>query len=127
MVLLSIFATVALLLAAVGIYGVMSYSVSRRTNEMGVRIALGAQATDVMMLILKQGLRIAALGMAVGIAAALVLTRLMSTLLFGVSTTGSICVRRRNNCHLTIVSGRRQLSPARRATRVDPMTALRNE
>jgi putative ABC transport system permease protein len=126
MVLLSIFATVALLLAAVGIYGVMSYSVSRRTNEMGVRIALGAQATDVMMLILKQGLTVAALGMAVGIAAALALTRLMSSLLFGVSATdpfafGAVAIA------LMIVALVACYIPARRATRVDPMTALRNE
>jgi predicted permease len=126
MILLSIFATVALLLAAVGIYGVMSYSVSRRTNEMGVRIALGAQATDVLILILKQGLSVAALGMAVGIAAALALTRLMSSLLFGVSATdpfafGAVAIA------LVIVALVACYIPARRATRVDPMTALRNE
>jgi predicted permease len=126
LILLSIFATAALLLAAVGIYGVMSYSVSRRTNEMGVRIALGAQASDVLILILKQGLSVAALGMGVGIAAALALTRLMSTLLFGISATdpfafGAVAIA------LMIVAVLACYIPARRATRVDPMTALRNE
>jgi predicted permease len=126
MLLLSIFATVALLLAAVGIYGVMSYSVSRRTNEMGVRIALGAQTTDVLMLILKQGLRVAAMGMAIGIAAALALTRLMSSLLFGVSATDPLAFVA-VAIALTIVALIACYIPARRATRVDPMAALRNE
>jgi predicted permease len=126
LILLSTFATAALLLAAVGIYGVMSYSVSRRTNEMGVRIALGAQASDVLMLILKQGVSVAALGMAVGIAAALALTRLMSSLLFGISATdpfafGAVAIA------LMAVAVLACYIPARRATRVDPMTALRNE
>jgi predicted permease len=126
LILLSVFAGAALLLAAVGIYGVMSYSVSRRTNEMGVRIALGAQATDVLVLILKQGLGVATLGMAIGIAAAFALTRLMSSLLFGVSATdpfafGAVAIA------LMIVALVACYIPARRATRVDPMTALRNE
>ena len=126
MVLLSIFASVALLLAAVGIYGVMSYSVSQRTNEMGIRIALGAQPRNVLMLILMQGLSVAALGMVIGIGAAFVLTRLMSSLLFGISATdplafGAVAIA------LTIVALLACYIPARRATRVDPMTALRNE
>jgi putative ABC transport system permease protein len=126
MVLLSIFASVALLLAAVGIYGVMSYSVSQRTNEMGIRIALGAQPRNVLALILKQGLSVALIGMAIGIGAALALTRLISSLLFGISATdpfafGAVAIA------LMIVALLACYIPARRATRVDPMTALRNE
>lgn len=126
MVLLSIFASVALLLAAVGIYGVMSYSVSQRTNEMGIRIALGAQPRNVSVLILKQGLSVALIGMTIGIGAAFALTRLMSSLLFGISATdpfafGAVAIA------LMVVALLACYIPARRATRVDPMTALRNE
>lgn len=126
MVLLSVFAAAALLLAAVGIYGVMSYSVSQRINEMGIRVALGAQSKDILKLILKQGLNVALLGMAIGIAAALALTRLMSGLLFEVSATdpfafGGVAMA------LMIVALFACYIPARRATRVDPMTALRHE
>jgi putative ABC transport system permease protein len=126
MILLGIFASVALLLAAVGIYGVMSYSVSQRTNEMGIRIALGAQPRNVLALILKQGLSLALIGMTIGIGAALALTRMMSSLLFGISPTdpfafGAVAIA------LTIVALLACYIPARRATRVDPMTALRNE
>jgi predicted permease len=126
MILLIIFASVALLLAAVGIYGVMSYSVSQRTNEMGIRIALGAQPRNVLTLILKQGLSVALIGMTIGIGAALALTRLMSSLLFGISATdplafGAVAIA------LMIVALLACYIPARRATRVDPMRALRNE
>jgi len=124
MILLAVFAGAALLLAAVGIYGVMSYSVSQRTNEMGIRIALGAQAKDVLLLIMKRGLKVALAGMAIGIAAAFALTRLMSSLLFGVSATdpfafGAVAAA------LMLVALLGCYLPARRATRVDPITALR--
>jgi putative ABC transport system permease protein len=124
MVLLTVFAGAALLLAAVGIYGVMSYSVSQRVNEMGIRIALGAQARDVLMLVMKRGMGVALAGMAIGIAAAFALTRLMSSLLFGVSATDPfafIAVV----ATLILVALLACWIPARRATRVDPMTALR--
>jgi putative ABC transport system permease protein len=126
MVLLSVFAGAALLLAAVGIYGVMSYSVSQRINEMGIRIALGAQARDVLMLVMKRGLTVALLGMSIGIAAAFALTRLMSSLLFGIGATdplafGAVAIA------LASVALLACYVPARRATRVDPTIALRNE
>jgi len=124
MVLLSVFAGAALLLAAVGIYGVMSYSVSQRIHEMGVRIALGAQARDVMTLVMKRGLSVALLGMTIGIAAAFAMTRLMSSLLFGISATdpfafGAVAFA------LVLVALLACYIPARRATRVNPMNALR--
>jgi putative ABC transport system permease protein len=124
MVLLTVFAGSALLLAAVGIYGVMSYSVSQRIHEMGIRIALGAQARDVQMLVMRCGLTVALLGMTVGIAAALALTRLMSGLLFGVGpfdpfAFGAVAAV------LMLVALLACYLPARRAARVDPIRALR--
>jgi predicted permease len=126
MVLLSTFAAAALLLAAVGIYGVMSYSVSQRTNELGIRVALGAQTRDVLILVMKRGLSVAMAGMAIGIAAAFALTRLMSSLLFGVRATdplsfGAVAVV------LMLIALVACWIPARRAARVDPITALRSE
>lgn len=126
MILLTVFAAAALLLAAVGIYGVMSYSVSQRIHEMGIRIALGAQPNDVLALVMKRGLSVALLGMTIGFAAAYALTRLMSSLLFGVRATdpfafGAVALA------LLIVALLACYIPARRATHVNPMTALRNE
>src|SRR5207237_8519706 len=96
MLLLGVFATLALVLAAVGIYGVMSYSVAQRTREIGIRIALGAQRGDVLTMTMKQGLKLVAFGLLIGLASAFVLTRVMSSLLFGISATdratfASIC------------------------------------
>jgi putative ABC transport system permease protein len=126
MVLLGVFSCAALLLAAVGIYGMVSYSVSRRTHEMGIRLAIGAERRDVLLLVLGQGARVALLGIAVGIAAALALTRLMSSLLFGVTATDPLTFAG-VALLLTLTMLVTGYIPARRAMRVDPMVALRHE
>jgi putative ABC transport system permease protein len=122
--LLGLFAGLATLLAAIGIFGVMNYSVTLRTREIGLRMALGAQPREVLRLILKQGLLLTAIGIAVGLAGALALTRVMSGLLFGVGSTdpatfAAIALL------LTLVSLIACYLPARRATRVNPLIALR--
>ncbi len=123
MLLLGIFAVLALLLAAVGIYGVMSYSVAQRTHEIGIRIALGAQRGDVLTMTMKQGLKLVGLGLLIGLASAFVLTRVMASLLFGISATdpitfATICLV------LAIVAALANYIPALRATKVDPIVAL---
>jgi predicted permease len=124
MLLLGIFAAVALLLAAVGIYGVMSYSVAQRTREIGIRIALGAKRADVLKLIVTQGLRLVGLGLAIGLAAGFLLTRAMSSLLFGISATDPFTYLSISTVLLAVAMLASYL-PALRATRVDPMLALR--
>jgi predicted permease len=124
--LLGIFATVALLLAAIGIYGVMAYSFSQRMHEIGIRIALGAQRIDIFRMAVGEGMRLVVIGLAAGLVGAMVLTRFVRTMLFGVSpsdpvTFGAI------SAALAAVAFLACYIPARRATRVDPLVALRNE
>jgi putative ABC transport system permease protein len=124
MLLLGLFAALALVLAAVGIYGVVSYSVTLRTREIGVRMALGAQAFHVQRTVVGEGLRLCLVGLAVGVAAALALTRVMRTQLYGVSATDPATFAALAALLLG-VAALAALLPARRATRVDPMIALR--
>ena len=126
MILLGSFALLALLLSSMGIYGVVSYLVGQQTREIGIRIALGAQRSDVMRLVLGDGAKMALIGVGVGLAAAIGLTRLMTSVLYGVSATdpltfGGVAVL------LALVALAAAYIPARRATRVDPMVALRYE
>jgi len=126
MLLLGLFAGVAMVLAAVGIYGVMSYGVNQRTHEIGVRISLGATASDVLRHVVGQGLVLAAAGVAIGLGASLWLTRALSSLLFGVGT-----VHLPTLVAVAFIVGAVAFAasyvPARRASNVDPMQALRGE
>ena len=126
MVLLGIAALVALLLGTVGLYGVVSYVVSQRTREIGVRMAIGARPDDVRRMVVRQGLVVSGLGAAVGLGAAFALTRVMSALLFGVSATDPVIFAAVPIVLIATAAGAAYV-PARRASRVDPMEALRHE
>jgi putative ABC transport system permease protein len=126
MLLLMIFAATALLLAAVGIYGVMSYAVTRRFHELGIRTTLGASRREIVGLVLGQGMKLAAIGMGGGLVASIALTRFMAGLLYGVRPADPVTL-----AAVTLLLGGIALLacyiPARRATGVDPVTALRCE
>jgi ABC-type antimicrobial peptide transport system permease subunit len=122
----SFFGFFALLLAALGLYGVMAYAVTRRTRELGIRIALGAQRRDVLRLVLKQGMKLAGLGVTLGLIVALGLTRLTKSLLFGVSATDPLTFLG-TGLLLVSVALLACWIPARRATRVDPLKVLRHD
>jgi putative ABC transport system permease protein len=126
MILMALFAGLALIMASVGIYGVVSYVTSQRTHEMGIRMALGAERKTVMMMVVGQGLKLALMGVAVGIVGALVLSRFLTSLLYGVKPTDPLTFTA-VSLVLIAVALLACYIPARRASKIDPMVALRYE
>jgi putative ABC transport system permease protein len=126
MILMAIFAALALLMACVGIYGVISYLTSQRTHEIGIRVALGAERRDVLRLVIGQGLKLALVGVVIGIMGALALTRFLSSMLFGVKPTDPVTFIA-VSLLLVGVGLLACYIPAHRATKVDPLVALRYE
>jgi ABC-type antimicrobial peptide transport system permease subunit len=120
------FALLALLLAALGIYGVMTYTTAQRTRELGIRLALGAQSSDVLKLVTVDGMKLAFIGVALGLLSSFALTRLMTSMLFDVTTTDPLTFSL-VPLLLAVVSLAACYIPARRATKVDPLIALRSE
>jgi putative ABC transport system permease protein len=126
MLLLAIFASVALILAAIGLYGVMSYSVSWQTHEIGIRMALGANRADVLRLVVQQGMKMTLLGLALGLVGAFFVSRVLTGMLYGITATDPLTFTV-VSIVLLAVALLACLLPARRATRVDPIVALRAE
>jgi putative ABC transport system permease protein len=123
---LGIFGLLALALSVVGVYGMLAHAVNQRTREIGIRTAMGAQTNDVLRLVMIQGIKLASIGMAIGLTAAFLSTRLLAFLLYGVSATDPLTFAGVSAVFLGIVSLASYI-PARRATAVDPMVALRYE
>jgi putative ABC transport system permease protein len=123
---IAVFASLALLLAAIGGYGVMSYSVAQRTREIGIRMALGARQSDVMRLVVRQGMLLALAGIAAGLGASLALARFLQSMLFGIDAADPVTLLSASGvlCLAALIAS---FIPARRASLADPMTAVRHE